>query len=192
MSKNQADQVASRFDGWTCKFTLLENLLSSKLEVPDVMKPVLYFDMDGVLVDFGSGIDACSDAERKEFAGRLDEVPGIFGKMKPMTSDCVEIVKRLASRYDIFFLSTASWGNPSAWSDKRIWIERYFGEFGKKRLILSHQKHLNWGHILVDDRPTHNGADRFIGKLVHFGPNGVVKTWAALEVYLTNLKFTLE
>ena len=47
-------------------------------------KKRLFFDMDGVLVDFQSGIDKLSDAEKKEYEGRLDEVPGIFGLMEPM------------------------------------------------------------------------------------------------------------
>ena len=41
-------------------------------------KRKLFFDMDGVLVDFQSGIDKLSDETKKEYEGRLDEVPGIF------------------------------------------------------------------------------------------------------------------
>ena len=39
---------------------------------------ILYIDMDNVLVDFQSGIDAISDQERSSYEGRFDEVPGIF------------------------------------------------------------------------------------------------------------------
>ena len=47
-------------------------------------KKRLFFDMDGVLVDFQSGIDRLSDETKKEYEGRLDEVPGIFALMDPM------------------------------------------------------------------------------------------------------------
>ena len=47
-------------------------------------KKTLYIDMDGVLVDFQSGIDQLSLETQKEFENRLDEVPGIFDLMKPM------------------------------------------------------------------------------------------------------------
>lgn len=44
-------------------------------------KPILYIDMDNVLVDFQSGINKLSEYEKKEYEGRYDEVPNIFAKM---------------------------------------------------------------------------------------------------------------
>ena len=46
-------------------------------------KPILYIDMDNVLVDFQSGINKLSEYEKKEYEGRYDEVPNIFAKMYP-------------------------------------------------------------------------------------------------------------
>ena len=40
--------------------------------------------MDGVLVNFQSEIDKLNDDMKKEYEGRLDEVPGIFSLMVPM------------------------------------------------------------------------------------------------------------
>ena len=48
-------------------------------------KKVLYIDMDNVLVDFQSGIDALSPNLRITYEDKYDETPGIFGKMKPLT-----------------------------------------------------------------------------------------------------------
>ena len=53
----------------------------------------------------------------------------------------------LHRRYDLYILSTAPWGNPSAWTDKLEWIKKHFdsdrpeGTF-YKRLILTHHKNL--------------------------------------------------
>ena len=44
----------------------------------------LYVDMDNVLVNFQSGIDALTEKERMAFKDDLDDVPGIFSKMKPV------------------------------------------------------------------------------------------------------------
>lgn len=44
------------------------------------MKSV-FIDMDNVLVDFQSGLDQVSDEIKAEYAGRLDEIPGLFAKM---------------------------------------------------------------------------------------------------------------
>lgn len=79
----------------------------------------LFFDMDGVLVNFQSGIDKLSEETKREYEGRLDEVPGIFSLMEPMPG-AVEAVQVLSEYYDIYILSTAPWNNPSAWSDKIV------------------------------------------------------------------------
>lgn len=42
-------------------------------------------DMDNVLVDFQSGIDAMQDVIKSEYDGRIDEVPHIFAHMKPLS-----------------------------------------------------------------------------------------------------------
>ena len=39
--------------------------------------------MDGVLVDFQSGIDSLSDSDKEMYKDRYDEAPGIFSKMIP-------------------------------------------------------------------------------------------------------------
>jgi 5'(3')-deoxyribonucleotidase len=123
--------------------------------------------MDNVLVDFPSGIARLSPETRREYDGRLDEVPGIFGLMDPMPG-AIESFETLASHYDTYILSTAPWGNPSAWIDKVLWVQKYLGKPAYKRLILSHHKNLNDGHYLIDDR-TKNGVDRFRGEHIHFG-----------------------
>ena len=47
-------------------------------------KKILYFDMDGVLVDYPSGRAQLSQETQKEYEGRLYAVPGVFSLMKPL------------------------------------------------------------------------------------------------------------
>ncbi len=129
---------------------------------------IVYVDLDGVVVDFQSGIDQLDEQTKKIFEGQYDDVPNIYSRMEPIAG-AVDAVKKLATKYDVYFLSTAPWGNPSAWSDKVNWVSQYLGEYGYKRLILSHHKNLNNGHYLIDDRPRSNGADNFEGKVINFG-----------------------
>lgn len=145
------------------------------------MKKILYVDMDNVLVDFPSGIAKLSPHTVKEFEGRLDEVPGIFALMDPMP-DAISWFEALAAHYDTYILSTAPWGNPSAWIDKVVWVQRYLGQPAYKRLILSHHKNLNDGHYLIDDR-TKNGVDRFRGEHIHFGTERF-PDWQSVGRYL--------
>lgn len=102
-------------------------------------KKVLYVDMDNVLVNFQSGIDALSEKLKKQYAGCYDRVPNIFSKMQP-NEGAIDAINCLKNKYDIYILSTAPWYNPSAWSDKLEWVKRYLGEVCYKRLILSHHK----------------------------------------------------
>lgn len=127
----------------------------------------LFFDMDGVLVDFQSGIDKLSDEVKKEYEGRLDEVPGIFSLMDPMPG-AIEAVHTLSEYYDMYILSTAPWKNTTAYSDKLAWLTKHFGDLFKKRVIISHCKNLCDGDYLVDDRAK-NGASEFPGEWVQFG-----------------------
>lgn len=144
-------------------------------------KKKLFFDMDGVLVDFQSGIDRLSDEVKKEYEGRLDEVPGIFSLMDPMPG-AVEAVKVLRKYYDVYILSTAPWKNLSAWSDKVAWVTRHFGKIFHKHVILTHCKHLCKGDFLIDDRRK-NGAGKFKGELIRFGTKRY-PNWEKVVEYL--------
>lgn len=121
------------------------------------MRRVLYVDMDNVLVDFPSAIPHLPADVVCQFEGRLDEVPGIFSLMEPVPC-AIESFRDLSEKFDTYVLSTSPWENPSAWSDKLLWVKRYLGQTAYKRLILTHHKNLNAGHFLIDDR-TKNGAD---------------------------------
>lgn len=131
------------------------------------MKKILYIDMDNVLVDFESAFEHLSRDTMIEYVGRLDEIPGIFSLMEPMPG-AVAAFHTLIQHYDTYILSTAPWLNPSAWSDKLLWVQKHLGIIAYKRLILSHHKNLNDGHFLVDDR-TKNGAGDFPGEHLLFG-----------------------
>jgi 5'-nucleotidase len=127
----------------------------------------LYVDMDNVLVDFPSGIAKISDELREQFDGDLDDVPGIFALMDPLPG-AIDSFNKLAQVFDTYILSTAPWNNPSAWKDKIEWVQKYLGRPAFKRLILSHNKHLNIGDYLIDDRLA-NGVEKFTGEHIHFG-----------------------
>ncbi|MGR5574817.1 5' nucleotidase, NT5C type [Bacteroides thetaiotaomicron] len=155
------------------------------------MKKILYIDMDNVLVDFQSGIDSLSEAERVEFMGKYDEVPGIFAAMQPLPG-AVDSFRKLCEYYNVYILSTAPWKNPSAWSDKLIWVRKNIGKNAYKRLILTHHKNLAKGDYLIDDR-TKNGAAEFEGELILFGseqfPNwNTIVDYLVSKVQNTNLR----
>ena len=146
------------------------------------MKKILYIDLDNVLVDFETAFPHISEEDKTKYKDRLDEVPGIFSLMEPMPR-AIEAFSELAVKFDTYILSTSPWENPSAWSDKLIWVKKYLGTHAYKRLILSHHKELNIGDYLIDDR-LKNGADKFQGELIHFDSDKF-PNWDAVVMYLS-------
>ena len=149
------------------------------------MKKILYIDMDGVLVDFESGLALVDQKTKEQYKGRFDEIPNIFSLMQPV-ENAIESFNELSNYFDTYILSTAPWENLSAWSDKLEWVKSYLGENAYKRLILTHHKNLNKGHFLVDDREK-NGANEFEGKHILFGSKGF-EDWSVVKTYLINQK----
>jgi len=145
------------------------------------VKKTVYVDMDGVLVDFNSGVNRLSNAMFKQYSGRVKNAPGIYSLMDPMPG-AIEALKRLREKYDIYILSTAPWDNPSAWSDKLNWVKLNMDEYYVKRLILTHHKNLLNGSFLIDDNDTH-GAGQFGGELIRLGSSSF-PDWPAVEAYL--------
>ena len=146
------------------------------------MKKIFYIDLDNVLVAFESAFPHIPEEDKIKYKGRLDEVPGIFSLMGPVDG-AVEAFSELAVEFDTYILSTSPWENPSAWSDKLIWVKKHLGSHAYKRLILSHHKELNIGDYLIDDR-LKNGADKFQGELIHFGSDKF-PNWDSVVVYLS-------
>ena len=148
-------------------------------------KKTIYFDMDGVLVDLAAKIaeypaEVVAKFEKDDM---VDQMPSLFLDPPPIKGAVDAFNKFVNSdKYDVYILSTAPWENPSAWMHKRLWVDKYLGDGAYKRLILSHNKHLNMGDYLVDDR-TKNGAGDFTGELIQFGSDKF-PDWSSVLDYL--------
>ena len=146
-----------------------------------VHKKRIFVDMDNVLVDFESGLAQVSEEVKQEYEGRLDEIPGLFGLMKPMPG-AIEAMHEFQKQYDLFILSTAPWKNPSAWSDKVKWVTQYLDDVFHKRMVITHRKDLCQGDYLIDDRGK-NGTSEFSGEWIEFGSEKF-PNWNSVLEYL--------
>lgn len=141
---------------------------------------ILLIDMDGVLVDLHSEIQKWYDEHPNIahlYKNSPDRIPGLFRNPAPMDG-AVEAVNKLhqSNKYDMFIATTAPWGNPESFSDKRYWIEQHFGRIFYKKMFITHRKDMLMGDYLIDDR-TANGAGEFRGELLQFGWNYERKEW---------------
>jgi 5'(3')-deoxyribonucleotidase len=147
------------------------------------LKKLIFIDLDGVIADFISAMNSHPLRKISPYDEHPDTIPGIFRNLKPILGS-IDAIKLLlqSDSYEVYFLSTAPWNNPSAWTDKRLWLEDQFGELVNRKLILTHRKDLIKGDILVDDRPN-NGADKFGGEWIHFGLEQY-PDWSSVLKYL--------
>lgn len=97
----------------------------------------IFVDMDGVLVDFQSGINQQDEETLKAYEGRLDEIPGVFTCMKPMPG-AIDAMHELQKHFDLYILSSALWESYTALSDKMQWIRKYLDDVFLKRVIITH------------------------------------------------------
>jgi len=149
---------------------------------PELKNKILYIDMDNVLADFTGAFENLEEGLQKKYYNKKDEVPGMFSTMLPIEG-AVDAFGKLSEKYDTYILSSAPWNNPGAWTDKLEWVKKYLGANARKKLILSHHKHLNKGDYLIDDRPN-NGAEQFEGKWLHFGKDRDYPNWQSVLDYL--------
>lgn len=158
-----------------------------------MMKRKIFVDMDGVLVNFQTGIDKLDEATKSKYSddgkgkSHFDDVPGIFSLMDPMPG-AIEGVRALKEMgYDLYILSTAPWGNPSAWSDKVTWITKHLDDVFHKKMIITHCKGLlatQEDSFLIDDRTGH-GASEFGDRHIQFGTTKF-PDWKSVVCYFSN------
>lgn len=137
-------------------------------------RPIIYFDLDGTLVDFEKGVRKFDAQIVQQYEGHPWDIPGYFAALEPMPS-AVKAFRTLSMKYDTYILTSAPFSNPTAWSDKMQWVQKWLGVAAYRRLIISHHKNLNYGDYLIDDRP-YNGAEDFMGAFLQFG-EAPYKTW---------------
>jgi 5'-nucleotidase len=128
-------------------------------------KEIIYVDMDGVVADFPKKWEAMYGKKLDLY--HIPPTPDGFYRDLELISGSYPAIEFLSKYFNVYFLSTAEWANISSWSDKRIWIEENFGKLAHKKLILSHDKSLQIGKYLIDDRAIESNL-KFKGKFIHF------------------------
>lgn len=129
-------------------------------------KDIIYVDMDGVVANFAKKWKKMYGTELDLY--HIPPTPTGFYSDLEVIPNSKNAIKTLSEYFDVYFLSTAEWNNISSWSDKRIWIEKHFGKYAYKKLILSHNKSLHIGKYLIDDRAIDTNL-AFTGEFIHFG-----------------------
>lgn len=145
---------------------------------------LILLDQDGVLADFERGfrdawnmryadlMPALAPADRKSFHLREDyparlydavrsiyEAPGFYRDLPPMPDAREGVRGLLEEGHDVRVCTSplTFWRN--CVPEKYEWVERHLGADFLPRLIVTKDKTLVRGHVLVDDKPRVDGAE---------------------------------
>ena len=172
----------------------------------------LFFDMDGVLVDFNGYVQELNRLEaRIHMDGAIFMPPwtgetvkkmrGAYLDMQPIAGAIEGVRSAIGMGFDVWLATKPPTGIAFAYADKAAWVFKHLPEL-KRKLIVTHDKGMlgDYGDILVDDRPHKANCCEFRGTLVPFaaapeswsGRAPTLRTepvggWAELLGLLTNL-----
>ncbi len=140
----------------------------------------IYIDMDDTICNFSKLHKEWSEKFNAEFPQGIKH---FFQELEAI-EDAIRVVNRFieSNKYDVWILTAPSVYNPNSYTEKRLWVEKYFGLDFCHKLILSPDKSLLSGHYLIDDMTEGKGQDGFYGKLIHFGGDRF-PNWKAVEKY---------
>lgn len=151
-------------------------LLNKKLGI----KPIVFCDMDGVLVDFEKGARLknmdCKDYKMIENAYlNLEAYPHGFEILD-------EIEKQLG--VEVYLSTKIPDDNPLAATEKLLYLRKLYNEnkIPKHRavnVIITNNKGVLGSEYdyLIDDRPHKAKVEEFKGQVLHFGSKGKYKNW---------------
>jgi 5'-nucleotidase len=142
-------------------------------------------DLDGVVADWGDGygrrLDAIGPAaaaiprhadqrsfdlnegrtaaEQEIIAGIMVE-PGFYAELQPIAG-ARSVLKALQRQgHDIHFVTSPWISNPTCASDKLNWVARVYGDRWAQRTVITSDKTLVRGDVLIDDKPYITGSAR--------------------------------
>ena len=124
--------------------------------------------MDDVLCDYTTAFNKALE-ETPDIAFPQSQY-GFYANLAPITG-AIESVQKLinSEKFDPYILTAPSTRNPFSYTEKRVWIEKYFGIEFTEKLIISPNKGLLKGDILIDDLISGRGQESFEGKIMQFG-----------------------
>lgn len=143
---------------------------------------ILLLDQDNVLADFETGFRAAwtaahpnippvAEADRKSFQVRDDyppelqqavdaiiQGPGFYRNLPPMSGAMQGVRDLLAEGVDIYICTSPLSQYQNCVLEKYEWVEEHLGSEFTKRVILTRDKTLIKGDLLVDDKPEIRGS----------------------------------
>lgn len=141
---------------WGANYDKHLNLNPKLAHIPRTANQLSFGIMDNLPPDDRQGILDIMNKER--FYAELEPIPG-----------SVEAVRQMVEDGHTVFIVTSPWiGNVSCLQDKQDWVEKHIGKGWAERLILTRDKTVVLGDILIDDKPEITGRVIPIWEHIYF------------------------
>ena len=128
-----------------------------------MINKTIYVDMDDVLCNFTKAIK-----EQRHTLKFPQAKFDFFRNLEPI-ENAIDSYLYLHNNFHTYILTAPSIYNPMSYTEKRVWVEKYFGIDIVNNLIICSHKNLLIGDYLIDDNNKGKGQNLFQGKLIHFG-----------------------
>jgi 5'-nucleotidase len=109
-----------------------------------------------------------TDAEKAIIEQIMTE-PGFYSRLEPIAGAKRALKDALAAGHDVRIVSSPFISNPTCASDKLAWITKHYGSHWASRLVLTNDKTIVNGDILIDDKPEVTGSMKPSWQHVVFG-----------------------
>ena len=123
----------------------------------------IYVDLDGVMANFMKAYIKLKGPGKTYPQSEID----FWRNLEPIDG-AIHAFQYLSKIHDVWILTAPSVPNPMCYAEKRIWVEDHLGIDACQRLIISPDKSLFIGDILIDDTLL-KGVLGFTGRHIHFG-----------------------
>ena len=154
---------------------------------------IILIDMDGVICDFNQKLlklaherlgaplftredcvtfytEEIFEPKFREWAAKLSDEPGFFEDLLPVTGAVEALHEMEALGFKVFICTAPKkfYNNPSCAEEKHRWVMKHLGKKWTERIILSRDKTLVHGAVLIDDKPDVTGVASPVWKHVYF------------------------
>ena len=156
----------------------------------DPSNAVVLIDLDGVIVDLHGYAYDLGRLQHEACRWNMEGccLPGavthdhlfneteLFLNAPPIDGALYGVVKLKKAGFDVRFVSTPWMSNPDSASAKVRWMQLFLGSWGVERLILTHDKTMIPGWVLIDDKPGLTGPWHHI-EYPQAWNNSITPTW---------------
>jgi 5'-nucleotidase len=99
------------------------------------------------------------DDDSNEMLKSIMNEPGFYASLDPMPGAIDAVYRMQEDGHEVWIVSTPWVGNETCETDKREWVQKHLGNEWANRLILTHDKTMIAGDVIIDDKPHITGKD---------------------------------